>query len=254
VPAVTGWRAVIGERSDDEDDEDRAELPRLKQGDAVRCAKAEVEQKQTQPPTRYTEGTLIQAMKSVGRQVQDVKLRQVLKETSGIGTEATRAAIIETLLGRTYIERRGKKKHLVSTPKGRALIAAVPEAVKDVATTAIWEQALDEIASGRGQLDDFLAQQRASVTGLVLAIKAQTALADHSASATSQPHHQPPSPPKAAAAKRQETAANAARKSKVCPKCKTGELVQKTARKGSRSGQQFWACNRWPQCSFVQNG
>lgn len=254
VPAVVGWRAVIGERSDDESEEDRAELPRLKQGDAVRCARAEVERKQTQPPARYTEGTLIQAMKSVGRQVQDVKLRQVLKETSGIGTEATRASIIETLLDRAYIERRGKKKHLVSTPKGRTLIAVVPDAVKDAATTAIWEQALDEIANGRGSLDDFLKQQRASINKLVLAIKAQAALTNHPVSKASQSNPQSPSPPQNAAAKPRVTAANPASTVKTCPKCKTGKLVQKTARKGSRAGQQFWACNSWPQCSFVQNG
>ncbi len=254
VPAITGWRAVIGERSDDENDEDRIELPSLKQGNAVRCARVEVERKQTQPPARYTEGTLIQEMKSVGRQVQDVKLRQVLKETSGIGTEATRAAIIETLLGRAYIERHGKKKHLVSTLKGRELIAVVPEAVKDAATTAIWEQALDEIANGRGTLDDFLAQQRESVTRLVLAIQAQSALPGHSASTTSPSQRTAPPPSKASAAKPRSAAANPASESKACPQCKTGRLVQKTARKGSRSGQQFWACNGWPQCSFVRNG
>ena len=254
VPAVTGWRAAIGERSEDEGDEDRAELPRLKQGDAVRCAKAEVEHKQTQPAARYTEGTLIQAMKSVGRQVQDEKLRQVLKETSGIGTEATRAAIIDTLLGRAYIERRGKKKHLVSTAKGRALIAAVPEAVKDAATTAMWEQALDDIANGRGRLDDFLAQQRASVATLVQAIKAQAALPHHSAASSGSQHSEPSAPPRSSAAKRQAPAANPSSDAKACPRCKTGRLVQKTARKGSRTGQQFWACNAWPQCSFVQNG
>ena len=234
VPVVVGWRAVIGERPDDEGDDDQAQLPRLKQSDPVRCAKAEVERKQTQPPARFTEGTLIQAMKSVGRLVQDLKLRQVLKETSGIGTEATRASIIETLLARAYIERRGKKKHLLSTPKGRALIAAVPEAAKDAATTAVWEQALDDISIGRGTLDDFLAQQRTLVTTLVLAIKSEAS-------------------PQMAAARPQSAAVSHTEKVQTCPQCKTGKLVQKTARKGSRSGQMFWACNGWPQCSFVRN-
>ena len=234
VPVVVGWRAVIGERPDDEGDDEQAQLPRLKQSDPVRCAKAEVERKQTQPPARFTEGTLIQAMKSVGRLVQDLKLRQVLKETSGIGTEATRASIIETLLARAYIERRGKKKHLLSTPKGRALIAAVPEAAKDAATTAVWEQALDDISIGRGTLGDFLAQQRTLVTTLVLAIKSEAS-------------------PQMAAARPQSAAVSHTEKVQTCPQCKTGKLVQKTARKGSRSGQMFWACNGWPQCSFVRN-
>lgn len=233
MPVVTGWRAVIGERSDDEGDDEQAPLPRLKQGDAVRCAKAEVERKQTQPPARYTEGTLIQAMKSVGRLVQDAKLRQVLKETSGIGTEATRASIIETLLSRAYIERRGKKKHLLSTPKGRTLIVAVPEAVKDAATTALWEQALDDIAQGKAALEPFLLRQRDSLSALVRQLKAQA-----------------PSPA-ATAARNEKPATAPVSAQKPCPKCKIGKLVQKTARKGARSSQQFWACNRWPDCGFV---
>lgn len=233
VPVVSGWRAVIGERPDDEGDDEQAPLPRLKQGDLVRCTKVEVELKQTQPPARYTEGTLIQAMKSVGRLVQDAKLRQVLKETSGIGTDATRASIIETLLARAYIERRGKKKQLLSTPKGRALIAAVPEVVKDAATTALWEQALDDIAQGKAALEPFLIQQRDSLSALVRQLRAQA-----------------PSP--AATAARSEKPATApVSGQKPCPKCKIGKLVQKTARKGARSGQQFWACNRWPDCGFV---
>ncbi len=254
VLVVSGWRAVIAEQSDDESDDDQTQLPRLKQGDPVRCAKAEVEHQQTQPPACYTEGTLIQAMKSVGRQVQDVKLRQVLKSTSGIGTEATRASIIETLLSRAYVERRGKKKHLVSTPKGQALIAAVPEAVKDAATTALWEQALDEIANGRCGLDDFLAQQRGLMTTLVLAIKAQVVLPDHPASAAPQSRGKPPTAKRPPAAKRQAATANPGSEAQGCPKCKNGKLVQKTVRKGSRAGQKFWACNGWPECSFVQSG
>ena len=254
VIVVTGWRAVIGERSDDEDAEDRAELPRLKLGDPVRCEKTEIAQKQTQPPARYTEGTLIQAMKSVGRQLQDVRLRQVLKETSGIGTEATRAAIIETLLGRAYIERRGRKKHLVSTAKGRELIAAVPEAVKDATTTALWEQALDDIANGRGSLDDFLAQQRASVATLVQQIKTRMASPGHPPSTVVSRPDAPTRSRRPAAATHRPAAASHGSEAAACPRCKTGKLVQKTARKGSRAGQQFWACNAWPQCSFVQNG
>lgn len=153
-------------------EDDRADLPPLQQGDAVLCSKAEVERKQTQPPTHYTEGMLIQAMKSVGRQVQDARLRQVLKETSGIGTEATCAAIIETRLARSNMERQGKRKQLVSTPKGRALIAAVPESVKDAATTAVWEQAPDDIAQGKSGLDEFLSRQCAWVTVLIAEINA----------------------------------------------------------------------------------
>lgn len=230
--AVIGWKTVVESQADDHSREDDAALPPLKQGDAVRCSRAEVERKLTQPPARYTEGTLIQAMKSIGRLIQDAKLRQVLKETSGIGTEATRAAIIETLLARGYVIRQGKKKQLVSTPKGRTLIAAVPEAVKDAATTALWEQALDDIAQGKAELEPFLARQRDGLSALVRLLKEQASSANRPSANTAKAATAPIEAPK------------------HCPKCKTGKLVQKIARKGVRSGQQFWACNRWPDCGF----
>ncbi|GAC1626334.1 MAG: DNA topoisomerase III [Nevskia sp.] len=253
VPVVMGWRVVIAEAPDDEADDERASLPPLKHGDAVLCAKAEVERKQTQPPARHTEGTLIQAMKSVGRQVQDAKLRQVLKETSGIGTEATRAAIIETLLARGYIERQGKKKLLVSTLKGRVLIAAVPDSVKDAATTAVWEQALDDIAQGKAGLDEFLAKQRAGLRELMAEIKAHTPAKATGGARASQPERSSPSLRRSPAARHQAPATAASGRAQRCPSCKTGTLVQKTARKGSRAGQLFWACNGWPKCSYVKN-
>lgn len=233
VVAVNGWKTVVESAADDYSREDDAALPPLKQGDAVLCNRAEVERKLTQAPARYTEGTLIQAMKSIGRLIQDAKLRQVLKETAGIGTEATRAAIIETLLARGYVIRQGKKKQLVSTPKGRTLIAAVPEAVKDSATTALWEQALDDIAQGKAALEPFLARQRDGLSALVRQLKAQAAGAELRAASTG----------KAATAPIKAT--------KSCPKCKNGTMVQKTARRGARSGQRFWACNRWPECGFT---
>ncbi|MGQ0701394.1 MAG: DNA topoisomerase [Panacagrimonas sp.] len=244
VPVVVGWRAVIGDSMDDEPEDDRADLPPLKQGDAVLCSRAEVEHKQTRPPARYTEGTLIQAMKSVGRQVQDAKLRQVLKENSGIGTEATRAAIIETLLTRNYIERQGKKKQLNSTPKGQTLIAAVPESVKDAGTTAVWEQALDDIAQGKAGLDEFLSRQNALLKTLMAEIKARAPTPPRVVSITAR---------RFAAATHDNPASADYAGEPNCPKCKNGTLVQKTSRKGSRAGQQFWACDSWPTCDFSKN-
>lgn len=252
VPVVMGWRVVIVEAPDDEADDERASLPPLKHGDAVLCAKAEVERKQTQPPARHTEGTLIQAMKSVGRQVQDAKLRQVLKETSGIGTEATRAAIIEMLLARSYIERQGKKKQLVSTAKGRALIAAVPESVKDAATTAVWEQALDDIAQGKAGLEEFLAKQRTWLKALLVDIRAGTPGKAASMAYAPTAEHSPPFPHRSSAAKHQALATTPSADARRCPKCKTGTLVQKTARKGPRAGQRFLACSGWPDCEFTK--
>lgn len=177
TPIVAGWKTVFAEPPEqDGNAQDEAPLPAVKAGDTLQCLSAEVEAKQTKPPQAYSEGTLIQAMKSIGQLVQDPRLRKVLKETSGIGTEATRAAIIETLMLRQYIEHQGKKKRLVSTAKGRLLVDAVPEPIKDPAMTALWEQALEEIAMGKSLLAPFMERQTQWVKKLVEMAKQQGAL------------------------------------------------------------------------------
>src|SRR5262249_36917251 len=109
----TGWRAVYSEpvepaEEGSADEEGTARLPKLAVGDALRCLAAEVRALKTAPPPSYTEGTLLKAMKSIGRLVNDPRLKQILRETAGIGTNATRAGIIETLVQRGLIERKGK--------------------------------------------------------------------------------------------------------------------------------------------------
>ena len=134
-------------------------LPRLHEG--LDCAVANVQLKDlwTQPPKPFTEGDLIKAMKNVAKLVQDPLLKQKLKDTTGIGTEATRAGIIQGLLDRGYLSKNGKA--LAATPAAFSLIDAVPRAIADPGTTAIWEQALDMVQSGEMTLDIFVAKQAA---------------------------------------------------------------------------------------------
>lgn len=134
-------------------------LPALGQG--VECAVAEVKFKDlwTQPPKPYTEGDLIKAMKNVARLVEDPLLKQKLKDTTGIGTEATRASIIQGLIDRGYLVKNGKA--LAATPAAFSLIDAVPRAIADPGTTAIWEQALDMVQSGEMSLEEFVTKQAA---------------------------------------------------------------------------------------------
>jgi DNA topoisomerase-3 len=165
---VTGWKAVFAESAEtDTDAENETALPTLAVGDALVCLAAEVQAKKTQAPAHYTEGTLIQAMKSVAKLVTDPRLKQILRDSSGIGTEATRASIIETLVQRQYVERQGRKKLLVSTPRGRMMIDTLPDAVKDPAMTALWEQALEEIAAGKAPLEPFMERQIAWLRQIV---------------------------------------------------------------------------------------
>lgn len=134
-------------------------LPVLRQG--CDCAVVDVKLKDlwTQPPKPYTEGDLIKAMKNVAKLVQDPLLKQKLKDTTGIGTEATRAGIIQGLIDRGYLVKHGKA--LSATPAAFSLIDAVPRAIADPGTTAIWEQALDMVQSGEMSLEEFVAKQAA---------------------------------------------------------------------------------------------
>ena len=134
-------------------------LPTLVQGQDYAVAKVNLKDLWTQPPKPFTEGDLIKAMKNVSKLVQDPLLKQKLKDTTGIGTEATRAGIIQGLLDRGYLVKNGKA--LSATPAAFSLIDAVPRAIADPGTTAIWEQALDMVQSGEMSLEEFVAKQAA---------------------------------------------------------------------------------------------
>jgi len=134
-------------------------LPALHEGQVCAVLEVTLKDQFTQPPKPFTEGDLIQAMKNVARLVEDPRLKQKLKDTTGIGTEATRAGIIQGLLDRGYLTKQGKT--LAATSAAFGLIDAVPRAIADPGTTAIWEQALDMVQSGEMPLDEFVAKQSA---------------------------------------------------------------------------------------------
>ncbi|UEO00475.1 DNA topoisomerase 3 [Acidiferrobacter thiooxydans] len=171
---AAGWRAVLAGPEKREDAEAQV-LPLMKVGDTVDWQDGLVDHRQTKAPARFTDGTLIAAMSSVHKLVQDPKIKARLKETSGLGTEATRAAIIEVLIKRGFIERKGKQ--VLSTESGRILVAALPPALTDPGVTGLWEDFLSEIAAGNRTLDEFETQQRAFVVKRVEAAKAGASLA-----------------------------------------------------------------------------
>ncbi len=133
---------------------DEASLPPVKKGEAVTVTAVSVREKKTQPPKRYTDASLIQAMCNIGSFVTDPFAKKVLSETDGIGTPATRAAIIETLVNRDYVDRRDGV--IVSTPTGRSLIHSLPLVATEPDMTARWEAAMRDIQSGAGTLDAFV--------------------------------------------------------------------------------------------------
>src|SRR5438270_3397853 len=131
VTLEAGWRTVYGHQSDEErkaqeeeGEGEGIELPELQQGQKVRCVTAASEAKETKPPPRYTEATLLSAMETAGKLVDDEELREAMKER-GLGTPATRAETIETLIRREYVERVGKD--LQATPKGLQVITMLEE-------------------------------------------------------------------------------------------------------------------------------
>ncbi|MDQ3648076.1 MAG: DNA topoisomerase, partial [Actinomycetota bacterium] len=156
---VAGWKAVYGdeaspEGAQDDDSGGDQSLPRLDQGEAVETRSVESLRKETQPPRRYTEASLLAAMEGAGKDIGDDELREAMKE-SGIGTPATRAATIELLLGREYIEREGRALH--ATEKGIQVIRLLGEhPLTSAELTGDWERRLGLIERGEDSRPAFM--------------------------------------------------------------------------------------------------
>ena len=151
VMKTAGWRAVFSEQ--DTEDEDAATLPPLQEGQTLPFSGVDLLEKQTKPKPLHTESSLLAAMENAGKELEDAELKASLKD-AGIGTPATRAAIIETLFARQYIVR--EKKNLVPTDKGLAVYRIVKDKkIADVEMTGMWETALAKIEAGSMDADTF---------------------------------------------------------------------------------------------------
>ncbi|ECA1950129.1 DNA topoisomerase III [Salmonella enterica subsp. enterica serovar Virchow] len=212
VVVKPGWKSLFGKLADDEDKDSETGLPAMQTGQVCQVQGAEQKPLQTKPPEPYNDGTLIAAMTNAAAFVTDAALKKVLKESAGIGTEATRAGIIDTLVNRGFLVR--EKKALRSTPVGRNLVDTLPGALTNPGLTALWEQMLDEVAAGRVSLDAFMAKQSQWVGQLVIQGKSQP-LAIQA----------PPSPP--------------------CPLC-GGKTAQRQGKNGS-----FQGCLNYPGCKGI---
>lgn len=144
--------------------EEEQKLPALAEGEERFLKKAAVQKKKTKPPTPYTESSLLSAMENAGRFVEDEALKEQMKD-SGLGTPATRAAIIERLLTVGYIVRKGKT--LLPTEKGKKLIEVVPVEMSSPQTTGKWEKGLSSISKGKMTEERFMASIRRYVQFLV---------------------------------------------------------------------------------------
>ena len=186
-----GWRSIKGSFTDD-GEEPEQELPELHKGDELAIKEAAVLEKQIKPPVLYTEAGLLSAMETAGKEIENEEERKALQNI-GIGTPATRAAIIETLFTRNYIQR--EKKSLIPTEKGLQVYELVKDRkIADVAMTAEWELALQKIENNEANAGSFQKETETfakSITDELL----QTSIAQNSL-------------PKL-----------------VCPKCKSQQLI-----------------------------
>ncbi|MGE4585066.1 MAG: DNA topoisomerase 3 [Sphaerochaeta sp.] len=170
LPVEQGWRDVarlVGKRSAQtslsDEEETSPVLLALAKGDPLHIESVKVRRLATVAPSRYTEATLLSAMEHAGRFVDDAKLKKRL--SSGLGTPATRADIIEKLLQNHYIQREGKE--LVPTPKGRELVRLAPQELQSPELTGLWEERLGNIAEGKEDGERFIKDIKENASSLV---------------------------------------------------------------------------------------
>ena len=272
IPLKEGWKVLYPphkaktktDNTEADDKEPEQALPPITLGEDAQKLAAEARQKQTHPPKTYTDGTLISDMESVHRVVAsktkdiDNKWLKLLKENAGLGTEATRAGILKTLVDRGFIERIGK--NITATTTGRELIKALPKEVKSPIATAMMEQELTAIEKEGLDPEAFLAKQRASIEKLIGIAASATIL-------LSSPEAKNDLPIKTKRAPRAKlsstkTISSTAKKprakakvstatsnsAKTCPECQKPMVLR--ARKSD--GQNFWGCSGFPSCRCVE--
>lgn len=166
VVVKKGWKALYAAapKSGDKkkkDAEDDQQLPALKKGDTADVLGITGKEAQTKPPAYFTEGTLIAAMENIWRSFDDEKLQTQLKEAGGIGTPATRAAIISELRRKTYLEADGKILHC--TNLGRSLLKKVSPQIRSAVLTAKFEEKLKLVEKGDCNVNDFVADYEAFI-------------------------------------------------------------------------------------------
>lgn len=214
-----GWKALYAGKNADKEEppesDDTAALPAMKKGDSVRYAEGKLAEKQTKPPSRFTPATLLAAMKDIHKYVKDAEAKKRLRAVSGIGTEATRAAIIEDLIRRRFLKAQGKKKQLVPQSVAELLVDALPDEMTYPDKTAVWEDELAFMAAGEGGMERFLAQQAAfagelceAALGVKMAVGGEYR----------------------------------------CPRCHQGALTRRHGKNGD-----FWGCTNFPRCRLTCN-
>lgn len=237
---VIGWKEITAREAQDIDDDSNdgqpgtgdCQIPWIPVGGDILVSQADLLRRKTRPPAPYTQGTLIRAMSNIASEVEDPETRKLLRDHDGIGTDATRADVIQVLLDRKYIRTIHGK--LRSTAAGRQLIAALPVEIRDPGTTAIMEKKLSAIESGDLSLKAYIDSQ-------VLFVTRQVELARHaiSRSKAAGPKASTPTSSRSGAGIPQVDLGS-------CPEC--GKPLRK---KMSRHGP-FIGCSGYPGCRYIR--
>lgn len=218
-----GWRVVYNKEAVAEDEQaDTQLLPAFTKGEKG-PHKAFLAEGKTTPPKPFTEATLLRAMETAGKQIDDEELRDLMKD-NGIGRPSTRAAIIETLFRRNYIRR--ERKNIVPTTTGMELIGVISnELLKSAEMTGNWEFKLRQIEKGQYGAEAFLQEMKQMVSDLVVQVKSES----NKRIALAQPEEE---------GEKQTKSESAA-----CPKCKTGNMLK---------GKAAFGCSNYKNgCDFV---
>ncbi|MBR4641271.1 MAG: DNA topoisomerase III [Selenomonadaceae bacterium] len=213
VVKQAGWREFYVAPKAKAEDESETLLPQMETGDEVTHKKSELKKSVTKPPVRFTSSSLVDGMKNIHKYVKNPDAKKQLKDVYGIGTEATRAAIIDDLIRREFLK--VVKKNLYPTERAYLLIDALPDEMTYPDATAIWEDKLHSMSEGDGTLEDFLAGQVKFTSDLCAAA----------------------------------TTAHFAEAEGVfkCPTCGSA-LIKRNGKNG-----EFWGCSAYPKCRTTFN-
>jgi DNA topoisomerase-3 len=231
-----GWRVVFESDSSKEESNEQPTLPTFVKGEKGPHEPSFLE-KETKPPRNFTEATLLRAMETAGKQVDDDEMRELMKE-NGIGRPSTRASIIETLFRRKYIER--KKKLVVPTETGVSLIDLIDnELLKSAELTGRWEKRLKEIERGEFKAGKFIHNMKKMVYNLVAEVKANQSVKK----ITSNVPEAKTQTISKATTKKTTTKGKKELVGKTCPKCKNGTLIK---------GGNAYGCSEYKNsCKFI---
>ena len=222
--------------------EEADHLPAVKKNDDVEYTDSSVEAKQTKPPSRFTPSTLLQAMKEIHKFVKNEELKKQLKAVSGIGTEATRANIIDELISRGFMKTSGKKQVLSPTDTGYLLVDALPDELLYPDETAVWEERLALMSEGEDTLESFLKDQIQFLKHLIdkLGFDKQVSRDQMMPNVVRTISNQNA---------RRPMDANQVNLKDLpeCPSCKKGRLQRRSGKFGA-----FLGCTNYPSCRYTQ--